>query len=226
MKILITGPHLSGKSTLIQQLVKGNVISVDVDGATVGLDHGIADVLGIPIRLFGTPGLARFKILRRILSEGADGLLFVVDASNPEDDAEARYIWTEISDMMPTVPCIIAANKLDLRKARAPDRLRNDLSFMVGIPVIPTSALEGDNVGKILTSIVMLVVYEWSPLLRAFEEAGGKGFAALAKRLRIKERKLRSYVRWFELRKMIVVDWEKGIVKLPPGITKLLGQWV
>jgi Fe2+ transport system protein B len=127
---------------------------------------------------------------------------------------------------MPTVPCIITANKLDLRKARAPDQLRDDLSFMIGIPVIPTSALEGVNIEKALTSIVMLVVYEWSPLLRAFEEAGGKGFAALAKRLGLKEEKLKSYLRWFELRKMIAVDWEKGVVKLPSGITKLLGQWV
>lgn len=225
MKILVTGPHLSGKSTLIQRLAKGPIISVQVNGTTVGLDHGTADVMGIAVRLFGTPGLARFKVLRRIISEGADGLLFVVDASNPDGDAESRYIWTEISDVMPTVPCIVAANKMDLSTARTPERLRHDLSFMVGIPIIPVSASSGLNCDKLLPAMAMLIAYEWSPLLRAFGAKAKAGFKQLAKRMNITEQKLRGYLRWFELRKMISVDWEKNTAHLTPGIAKLLAQW-
>lgn len=223
--MLVTGPHLSGKSTLIRRLAKKQVISIEVNGTTVGLDHGIAEVMGVPVRLFGTPGLARFKVLRRIISEGADGILFVVDAGNPDGDAEARYIWTEISDLMPTVPCIIAANKQDLHTARAPERIRHDLSFMVGVPVIPVSATTGINVDPLLGAMVMLIVFEWSPLLRAFKKTSGQSFKALAKSLGTTEQQIRSYLRWFELRKMIIVDWDKQTARLAAGVDKLLRQW-
>jgi len=225
LKVLVTGPHLSGKSTLIKCLAKKNVISIEVDGTTVGLDHGIADLMGIPVRMFGTPGLARFKVLRRIISEGADGVLFVVDASNPDGDAEARYIWTEISDLMPTVPCIIAANKQDLHTARTPDRIRHDLSFMVGVPVIPISATKRINVEKLLGAMVMLIVFEWSPILRAFDKTSSQSFESLAKSLGSTEQQIRSYLRWFELRKMVIVDWDKRTAHLAAGVDKLLRQW-
>jgi small GTP-binding protein len=224
MKVLVTGPHLSGKSMLIEHLAKGNVINIQANGTTVGLDHGISKVFGIPIRLFGTPGLARFKVLRRIISEGADGILFVVDASNPEGDAEARYIWTEISDLLPNVPCIVAANKQDLRTSRTPERIRHDLSFMVGVPVIPISCKTDYNLEKLLPAMAMLITYEWSPLLRAFGEEGQITFTDLATNLNTNEGKVRSYLRWFELRKMVIVDWDKKTTKLAPGIIKILTQ--
>ena len=191
---------------LIQRLSKGNAINIQANGTTVGLDHGVAEVVGVPIRMFGTPGLARFKVLRRIISEGADGVFFVIDASNPDGDSEARYIWTEISDLLPHVPCIVVANKQDLRVARTPERVRHDLSFMVGVPVIPVSSKTGLNADKLLTAMVMLITYEWSPILRVF--GGGKqSFTKIAKQLGITEQKLRGYLRWFELRKMVIVDW-------------------
>lgn len=224
MKVLVTGPHLSGKSTLIKQLAEGNVINIQANGTTVGLDHGVAEIFGVPVRLFGTPGLARFKVLRRIISEGADGIIFVVDASKPDGDAEARYIWTEISDLLPNVPCIVAANKQDLRASRTPDRIRKDLSFMVGVPVIPISNKTEYNLEKLLPAMVMLIVYEWSPILRAFGATGKTGFANLAKNLHVSERQVRNYLRWFELRKLVQVDWDKETAHVAPGVVKILAQ--
>jgi small GTP-binding protein len=224
MKVLVTGPHLSGKSALIRNLAKGNVINIQANGTTVGLDHGVAEAFGIPIRLFGTPGLARFKVLRRIISEGADGIFFVVDASKPDGDAEARYIWTEISDLLPNVPCIVAANKQDLRAARTPERIRNDLSFMVGVPVIPISNKTEYNLDKLLPAMAMLIVYEWSPILRAFGATGKASLSNLAQNLHISENQAQNYLRWFELRKMVVVDWEKKIAHVAPGVARILTQ--
>lgn len=224
MKVLVTGPHLSGKSALIQHLAKNNVINIQANGTTVGLDHAVAEVFDIPVRLFGTPGLARFKVLRRIISEGADGILFVVDASNPDSDAEARYIWTEISDLLPNVPCIVAASKQDLRAARTPERIRHDLSFMVGVPVIPISNKTEYNIDKLLPAMAMLIIYEWSPILRAFGATGKTNFTSLAKSLHISESQVRNYLRWFELRKLVEIDWDKKTAHVVPGVIRILAQ--
>ena len=224
MKVLVTGPHVSGKSALIKSLAKGKVINIQANGTTVGLDHGVAEVFQVPVRLFGTPGLARFKVLRRIISEGADGIFFVVDASNPEGDGEARYIWTEISDLLPNVPCIVAANKQDLSEARSPERIRHDLSFMVGIPIIPVSCKTNYNLDKLLPAMVMLITYEWSPILRAFGTTNQISFPDLSKNLKTTETKVKNYLRWFELRKMVSVDWDKQMARVAPGIAKILAQ--
>ncbi len=42
-----------------------------------------------PANLFGTPGLLRFKAMRNIVTEGADGIIFMFDAAHPEKDENA-----------------------------------------------------------------------------------------------------------------------------------------
>jgi hypothetical protein len=53
---------------------------------------------------------------------------------------------------------------------------------------------------------------------------GGISFATLAKRLGTNEQKVRSYLRWFELRRIVTVDWDKRTACLTSGVSKLLSQ--
>jgi len=46
----------------------------------------------------------------------------------------------------------------------------------------------------------------------------------LAKRLGTNEQKVRSYLRWFELRRIVTVDWDKRTACLTSGVSKLLSQ--
>jgi hypothetical protein len=95
---------------------------------------------------------------------------------------------------------------------------------MVGVPIIPVSAITGYNTDKLLAAMVMLLAYEWSPILHALDVKGGVSFANLAKRLGTNEQKVRSYLRWFELRRIVAVDWDKRTASLAAGVSKLLSQ--
>jgi signal recognition particle receptor subunit beta len=91
-KILITGTMGAGKTTAICAVSQMKVVSTDVHNmdrtesakatTTVGLDYGevtIGD--GAVLRLYGTPGQARFRFMWEILAKGALGLIVLVDNS-------------------------------------------------------------------------------------------------------------------------------------------------
>ena len=90
MKIVVTGPYEAGKSQMIHHITNGACINVERRGTTIAMDHGLANVDGMNVFMFGTPGLLRFRTMRKILSEGADGIIFVVDSVDPESDARAN----------------------------------------------------------------------------------------------------------------------------------------
>jgi hypothetical protein len=95
---------------------------------------------------------------------------------------------------------------------------------MVGVPVIPISNKTEYNIDKLLPAMAMLIIYEWSPILRTFGATGKTNFSDLAKSLHISESQVRNYLRWFELRKLVQVDWDKKTAHVAPGVTRILAQ--
>jgi signal recognition particle receptor subunit beta len=91
-KIVFTGPMGAGKTTAIAALSDTPPVSTDVhnadrasankDTTTVALDFGqIALDDGHVVKLYGTPGQARFDFMWKILGEGAMGVVLLLDAS-------------------------------------------------------------------------------------------------------------------------------------------------
>jgi small GTP-binding protein len=208
MKIVVTGPYESGKSLMIHHITNGACINVERRGTTIAMDHGLANVDGMSVFMFGTPGLLRFRTMRKILSEGADGIVFVVDSVDPESDARAKLFFREIAFFLPGVPCVVAANKQDLPEARPIDHLRKNLRFLAGLPVFPVSAKTGENVDSMLRTLLYLVMMQWSSVFRKFAEHSGdkKGLSKMMKDLNIEREQAVGYLRRFELRKLLEVQ--------------------
>lgn len=97
-KLLITGTMGAGKTTAIRAIsdiepivtdVVNHDKSVDKERTTVGLDYGMLTLdSGDRIRLFGTPGQARFDFLWKILARKALGLVILIDNSRPDPRAD------------------------------------------------------------------------------------------------------------------------------------------
>ena len=208
MKIIVTGPYEAGKSKIIHHLTDGACINIERRGTTIAMDHGMTNVDGMSVFLFGTPGLLRFRTMRKILAEGADGIIFVVDSSNPESDERAKLFFREIAFFLPGVPCVVAANKQDLSDARRVDQLRDRMKFLVGQAVMPCSAKNGENVDRLLRTLLFLVMMQWSNVFRKFAEFSGakNGLKQLMKDLKVDRDQAVGYLRRFELRKLLEVQ--------------------
>ncbi len=208
MKIVVTGPRASGKSRLIHNITNGACINIERGGVTIAMDHGVADVDGMTVFLFGTPGLLRFRTMRKILSSGADGIIFVVDSSDAEADARAKLFFREIAFFLPGVPCVVAANKQDLENARSVDKVRESMKFLAGVPVIPCSAETGLNVDSMLRTLLYLTMMQWSSVFAKFAEYSGRsdGMKRLMQDLKMEREQVVGYLRRFELRKILDVS--------------------
>lgn len=122
-KILFTGTMGAGKTTAIAAVSETAPIVTDVHNSdtsvlkertTVGLDFGQFTLdNGDRIRLFGTPGQARFDFLWKILSRNALGLIILTDNSRPDPLADLSIYLDGFSDELETLPCSIGVGRLD-----------------------------------------------------------------------------------------------------------------
>ncbi len=224
MKIVVTGPYESGKSLMINHITDGACINVERRGTTIAMDHGLANIDGLNVFLFGTPGLLRFRTMRKILSSGADGIVFVVDSSDSDSDARAKLFFREIAFFLPGVPCVVAANKQDLEEARPVDQLRNSMRFLAGLPVIPVSAKSGENVDNMLRTLLYLSMMQWSSVFSKFAEFSGheNGLEKLMADLNLQREQAVGYLRRFELRKLLTVQMGDEVFKVNDSVRAML----
>jgi small GTP-binding protein len=223
MKVIITGAFSSGKSTLVRTLTDGDCINIDRSGTTVALDHGTIDVLGIQAFLFGTPGLVRFSILRQIISEGADGMIFMVDSANPNIE-NFNEIWNEMQEIqiVASVPCIVAANKQDLPDAKSVGEIR-DLLGLNGYPIIPISAKTGEGMMRPLLLLLIMNILRASPLLRIIDRIGTEKNALeqISDIVELGRYKTKLRLYWLEWRGLIEADWNKEQFRVVPAVKKV-----
>jgi len=93
-KIVFTGPMGAGKTTALAAIsdvepVRTEVANTDLFGhekafTTVGMDFGRIELDdGTAVRLYGTPGQARFRLMWEIVGRNATGIIVLVDATQP-----------------------------------------------------------------------------------------------------------------------------------------------
>ncbi|OPX59018.1 MAG: putative translation initiation factor IF-2 [Methanobacterium sp. PtaB.Bin024] len=133
-KIVVMGAYNSGKTTTLEQICH-NKAKVEYNGTTTGLDYGNIMISGEKFHFFGTPGQERFKFMRRILSEGLDGAILVVDNSNGITPTD-QEIMERLDQYQ--VPYVVFANKQDLNPG--------DLETNFDAPIIPTVAQNGEGI--------------------------------------------------------------------------------
>ena len=178
MKILVCGPFQSGKSTFISALDKNslNIKTLDKNNksVTIAMDVGTYDCDGLKITLFGTPGLLRFNSIRRIVSEGADGVIFMFDGPNVELDDSAIQILNEIRSCLPRdIPIIYAVNKIDDPKCRDVEVVRKQNYIPKTAKMVGISALNGTNIVECLNDLVSMIRENLTPLVKTLEQYQG-----------------------------------------------------
>lgn len=101
-KIIFAGSMGAGKTTAIEALSDGNIVSTDVENTdkathsklltTVGIDYGqILLPPDIKVALYGTPGQDRFEVIWGVVTKGALGVIVLIDSSSPKAPKELPY---------------------------------------------------------------------------------------------------------------------------------------
>lgn len=201
-------------------------MSIDKNETTVALDLGILQIKGLKIFLFGTPGHLRFHSVRKVLSVGADGIIFLIDPISDLNITDVHRVWDELEEFLPDIPKIITVTKQDLPESerKSVDELREYFPFMDGSPVIPTSGVTGLNIKKTILKIVMMVINKIRDTLLVLFKFQGEvqGIQKAAFKLNKSIYETKKYLRWLERRDLADVDWRLSIFWLCKGIDRVL----
>ena len=161
----LAGNQNCGKTTLFNQLTGASQHVGNFPGVTVDRKSGqirgysgseITDLPGI----YSMSPYSSEEIVSRqfILDEKPRGIINIVDATNIE-----RNLYLTMQLMELDVPMVLALNMMDELKGNGGSILVNKMEEMLGIPVIPISALRNEGVDELIRHAVHVAKYQERP---------------------------------------------------------------
>ena len=176
IKIVYYGPGLGGKTTSLQYMHR--VLKPDHRGQLISLATGIDRTLyfdflpvklpkikGFSVRmsLYTVPGQVHYDATRKLVLQGADGVVFVADSQVARHEANVESMENLQENLRThgmnadTVPLVIQYNKRDVPDILTVAQLESDLNAR-GVPYFETCALSGIGVFEALKEITKLVL--------------------------------------------------------------------
>ncbi len=178
IKIVYYGPAWSGKTTNLIQIhsrvnpnMRGNLVSLKTrEDRTIFFDFlqlelGRIEGLKPRFNLYTVPGQVRYVASRKLVLQGADGVVFVADSqtelrrSNIVAMRNLRQNLSELGYNPSEFPMVVQFNKRDLPNAVPETLLSADLGRN-GAPCLNSIATQGVGVFDTLKAIIRLVLAE------------------------------------------------------------------
>src|SRR3954471_25047790 len=177
-KIVYYGPGRSGKTTNLHYIYgqvpddrKGKMVSLATQTDRtlffdfLPLDLGTISGFTMRFQLYTVPGQVYYVTTRKLVLQGADGVVFVADsqarqlAENIESFQDLHQNLSEQGSDPRSIPLVIQYNKQDLpRELIMPtDELSDAINFR-GVPDFAADALHGPGVFETLRSIAEQVL--------------------------------------------------------------------
>ncbi len=169
-KIVYYGPGRSGKTTNLQYIHsrvpwdrKGEMVSLATDADRtlffdfLPLDLGKISGFTTRFQLYTVPGQVYYNATRKLVLQGADGVVFVADSQRSQLEADIESFRNLQENLLEhgidirEIPIVIQYNKRDLPNVFSIEELENELNFR-NVPSFPASALSGDGVFDTLRS--------------------------------------------------------------------------
>jgi signal recognition particle receptor subunit beta len=170
-KIVYYGPGRSGKTTNLQYIHsrvpwdrKGEMVSLATEAdRTLFFDFlpiNLGRISGFTTRfqLYTVPGQVYYNATRKLVLQGADGVVFVADSQKPKIDSDIESFRNLQQNLLEhgidirDIPVVIQYNKRDLPNVFSLEQLEEELNFR-NVPSFPASALMGEGVFDTLRSI-------------------------------------------------------------------------
>ena len=176
LKIVYYGPALSGKTANLQYIhaktnpsIRGDLVSLKTRGdRTLYFDFlqlELGQIAGLKPRfnLYTVPGQVYYANSRKLVLQGADGVVFVADSQQQrlQDNVETVLDMEENLRALgydpQTLPLVLQCNKRDLPDIVAVPLMRRRLCLN-GAPCFESVATQGTGVFDTLKAVINLVV--------------------------------------------------------------------
>lgn len=157
--VALAGNPNVGKTTIFNELTGTHQHVGNYPGVTVESKEGYCRHGDHHIRVADLPGtysLTAYTVeevvtRRFILDEKPDVVIDVVDASNLE-----RNLFLAVQFMEMGLPIVLAFNMSDVARERGIEFDLEQLSKLLGVPIVPTSANKGEGMKELLTAVIDL----------------------------------------------------------------------
>ncbi len=184
-KIVYYGPGRSGKTTNLQYIYtqvpddrRGRMVSLATQTDRtlffdfLPLDLGSISGFSTRFQLYTVPGQVYYNATRKLVLQGADGLVFVADSQVRQLDENIESLQNLQANVLEhgtdirTLPMVLQWNKQDLPRELilSPEELDDALNFR-GVPAFSADALHGQGVFETLKAIS-------AEVLRKLSESG------------------------------------------------------
>ena len=176
LKVVFYGPGLSGKTTNLTCLhhkfgaaQRGALVQLDTETERTLFFDYFPVVIGkiggfrVKVDFFTVPGQSFYSATRRVVLDGADGVVFVADSSERREEAnlQSRQDMVDtLNDMgrpLESLPHVYQWNKRDL-KNKMPIRALEKMLNPEGAPSIPAVAMTGEGVMETHSEVLKAVV--------------------------------------------------------------------
>ena len=166
----LVGNQNCGKTTLFNQLTGSKQHVGNFPGVTIDRKDGIikghpeATVTDLPGIYSLSPYTSEEIISRRfILESNPSGIINIVDASNIE-----RNLYLTMQLMELGIPMVLALNMMDEVRSNGGTIRINRMERMLGIPVIPISAMKNEGVDEVVSHAIHVARYNEGPARQDF----------------------------------------------------------
>ncbi len=161
----LAGNQNCGKTTLFNQLTGSNQHVGNFPGVTVDRKDGAirgypnTDVVDLPGIYSMSPYTSEEIVSRQyILDEHPRGIINIVDATNIE-----RNLYLTMQLMELDRPMVLALNMMDELQGNGGSIRVNDMEAMLGIPVVPIAAFNGQGVDELISHALHVAKYQEHP---------------------------------------------------------------
>lgn len=187
-KIVYYGPALSGKTTCLKYLynnkvlkTKSKLITLDTDGdRTLFFDFlpveiGKVGNYSVKIQLYTVPGQVAYNTTRKMVLQGADGIVFVADSQKVQRKTNIESLQNLKKNLQANnlvfseIPLVFQYNKRDLTDIMEVGELDRELNTS-NKPYYPTVATVGENVVEAVNAIMKSVLIYLKNRLTIFQK--------------------------------------------------------
>ncbi len=175
-KIVYYGPGRSGKTTNLQYIHgqvpedrRGRMVSLATETDRtlffdfLPLDLGTISGFQTRFQLYTVPGQVYYDATRKLVLQGADGVVFVADSQRAQRDENVESFRNLQVNLLEqgvdprTIPIVLQYNKRDLPDVMSLDEMDDLLNYR-DLPRFEAEALSGDGVFHTLKGISELVL--------------------------------------------------------------------